>query len=177
MVGFATEHTAADSASDGAHETTVTFLAVGVIGALLTVLVTLLGAGGRGPGFLLAGVALVALGLAAGERVRRLIVGCAGYEWYLLVEAAGLRRTLATALVVLSVLGLLAIARLLSAIARLSTVALLLAIALLLAVALLLTVALVLAISLLLSAVAWLLAIALLLAVAALALAVVATVA
>lgn len=69
VVHFATGVVAADAAGDGAHETAVAFLAVGVVGVdaagVLAVLVALLRAGRRGPGFLLCGVVVVALALAA----------------------------------------------------------------------------------------------------------------
>lgn len=83
VVHFASGVVAANAAGDGAHEATVAFLAVGVVGVdaagVLAVLVALLGAGRRGPGFLLCGVVVVALALAAAREGA--LVDFAGRGW------------------------------------------------------------------------------------------------
>lgn len=72
VVDLAAGVVSADTAGDGAHQSAVAFLAVWVVGVhgavrVLTVLVALCAAGAGRPGFLLRGVVLVALGLAAGR--------------------------------------------------------------------------------------------------------------
>lgn len=72
VVDLAAGVVSADAAGDGAHQPAVALLAVRVVGVhgavrVLPVLVALCAAGAGRPGFLLRGVVLVALGLAAGR--------------------------------------------------------------------------------------------------------------